>query len=477
MNSVLEKYPFVKHRLSQLEFPIIQGIEGTIATESNLEPLKLDDFNITITKPLITLVTNACRIVDQAKETGDQTAIESAEKEINLIYDDYLYDELDYEIANLKKSLKLPEIVVDLESMLQGKSNHEIYKKASKDISEAKSLLKFYPEIKTKSELMNKLVELEEKLKSIYTYQDLKEMIAKLEDDVKQIESNMTQVESFLNLLYEFRNKLKSVKSKVSQSLSVDRQEKKELKAALKELSQTDSHFNEQVVKTLNNYLDVSNVLVILRLINEPMYQDVLDSGEFAEYFVQANNGKSLSDLTEWNKVINETVGIYLINKASNFEQLNKGINYFEYAPYINLGRDRISICEQFFLQHHHESNKYQSFAEVQALLQPMIDERNEKLQQINEASTSNEMAKILKNIFNYSEINEINSKYVWFRKEQSVYTSLSQVKKDIENADEEKIANMQKNYLTIDVAGEEDEHLYISPNKKKSDTLDLLNE
>lgn len=477
MNSTLESYPFLKNRLSKFDFSYSMEFGNTKASETASDSLNIDisSLNISITEPLVTLVQNACRLVENAKKTGDNNDIEEAGKAISLIYDDYCLEELEYELKNLKKSFELPERIAQLEDMFeQNEDQDALLKEASKIIRDAMGSIKFYPENDRKAELKNKLAELEGKLKGIYTYQDVEVMVSQLQEEAIKLESSASQVESFLSGLYEFRKHFKSVSSILGQSL-LNRQEKKVLKARLKEIANVNTTFDERIVNILNHHLVPSDVLAVLCLINEIGYHDVIESGDFGDYFVQENKDRSLKDLTEWKQIINETVGLYLITHAANHEQLNSGILYFEYVPYINLGKERLEVCGKFFKQHKDELKDYQSLDDVAAVIQPMIDERNNKVQRVNEASTPTEMLETLQNIFIDLDINELDSKYVWLRKEKRAYRGLNQIGKDIGIADEEEIASIQKNYKAIEINGEDNKLRFITSVKDSSDTLRLL--
>ncbi len=181
--------------------------------------------------------------------------------------------------------------------------------------------------------------------------------------------------------------------------------------------------------------------------------------------------------MVEWNKIINETVGMYLINNAMNYEQLNRGILFFDYIPYIDLGKERIEVCQQFFSRHQDRLKSYQLFDDVVADIQPIIDERNNRLQSINEVSTSKEMLVILKNIFHDKalEINELKSKYVWLRKEQRPYRNLTQIVQDIETTDEEKILSILKNNNFLEIHVEDDKYSFFVPINGSGEIINLL--
>jgi hypothetical protein len=466
MKSTIELYPFLKHRLSSLyiNIPSPKNIIHSIASEIYTEPLSLDsELKITSIAPLDSLVQSACDAVEKAKKTGNKKDIERAEEEISPIFDSYCYKELESELKNLKNALELPEKVSQLELLIEQKQDKDILIiNASKGIQEANGMLNYFPEIEVKSELKSRLVDVEEKLKSIYTYQDFEQMILQLQREIQVLESKVSQPGVFLDGLYEFRRNYKSITSKLNYSL-ISREEKKECEGRLKEIAKSNTAFDEHIISILNGEIEESIVSLTLRLISEKGYSDLMRFEEFSKYFVYANKDKTKVDLVGWKQVINETAGLFLITHAKNTEELNKGLLFFEYSPYINLGKERLEVCNQFFNKCHQELNSYQSFADVIKALQPLIDERNNKVQKVNESNNSSELLNTLKEIFNNNqkelELNEVKSKYVWLRKEKREYRSLNQIIKDIKVANEDKLKNVQikqSNTLEINVEGGE---------------------
>lgn len=479
MNSSLESYPFLIHRLNTYNFSFQSELGCTVADESIPETLDVNNnsLTITITEPLATLVRNAIDLLEKAKSSGNSKDIVDAEAAIKLIYDDYCKEELHFELKNLKKSLELPDIITRLEGIVESKQDKtDLLQNASNGILEAVGMLKFYPENERKQELKNRLKVLGDQLKSIFTYQDIHEMVSKLQEELKQLEGNASEVDTFLTELYRFRCNYKAVTSSLNQSF-LNRQEKKDLKGKMIEISNRNMALEGIIAKILNDHLSQSIVPAILRLLNEKEYDDVIENVQFSDYFCLVNKEVKKESLSEWKQSINETVGLYLITHATNYEQLNKGILLFEYVPYIDLGKERMEVCQQLFVQHQNKLIGYQSFEEVKAAIQPLIDERNTKIRRINESSSPSEMVETLKNTFNESEldINESNSKFVWLRKEKRAYRSLSQIIKDLESTDEEKLISIQKNTNAIEINSEDDKYRFAMPERDSSDTLNLL--
>ncbi|WP_337020399.1 hypothetical protein, partial [Oceanobacillus massiliensis] len=433
---------------------------------------------ITFTPPLNTLVQNACDAVEKAKKSGNSKDVEEAETAISSIYDSYCYEELDHEIQNLKKALQLPEIVSQLEALVVNSQDKDIMiVQASKGIREAKALLKYFPEVEKKNKLKSQLNDFENKLKSIYTYQDLEQMTLQLKGEVHALEANATQPKEFLDALYAFRGNYKSVTTRVNQSL-LSKLEKKECNERLKDISKNNAKFDEYIVRILNEDLDESIIPSVLRIINEKTFSELIRSVEFSHYFVDTNKEKVAGKLAEWKQIISETAGLYLISHATNTEELNNGILFFEYEPHINLGKERLEVCEQYFNKHREELISYQSFEDVIKDLQPLIDERNVKVERVNEASNKNELLTILKELFNSKKviINEVSSKYVWLRKEKRKYRSLNQILTDVITADEDKLESAFKSYSTnVEINVDDKTQQLISKSKENSNTLSLI--
>lgn len=480
MNTTLESYPFLKQRLNNYIFSIPIDVGSTRVTQGLDETLKINNLtlNITITEPLISLVQKACNRIEIAKKTGDHKDIEEAEKALSLIYDSYCYEELAFELNNLKKALQLPDLIAHLDVIKQIHDKNERFAKVSRGIREAVELLKYYPENDSKSELKYYLDELQITLKDSLTFENLNEMVSQLQERVNELEGNISQAESFLNDLYVFRKNYQSVSTILNQSL-LNVHEIKELRFTMKEIRQINNALDHKLVTLLNEHIDSSLVPSILRLINEKEFHELIGSIEFESYFVKVNKNKTLNNLSDWKQAITETVGMYFIKHATNYEQLNKGILLFEYEPYINLGKERLEVCEQFYNTYQAELRKYSSIENILADIKPLIDERNNKVQRVNDVESLEEMISTLKELFEDNkknpDINLISSKYVWLRRMRQPYRNLNQIIKDIETAEQSKLDIELRQLNTLEIDVENTNYRFISKSKKNSDTLCLI--